>query len=454
MMQKGDDLAAKGDLAGAERAYREALRLGPQSREARQALAQILLWQKRYPDAESLLHELLGEDAKNAAAHELLGTSYYWTGAWRKAAREFRRALDLQPGREGARRGLMELRSTMKPRFTLSTLDRSDDQPYDMRLLGGDLTLHSDPLTAWTLSGGSYDLESKMPERDGGAPGSASVPFAQIGVGAAFGRSATGLDLWMRVVDYAAGSTELMGGARLRVPAGGRWRAEVEAGRQELFYTASSMDQAVYVTYGELRLVLDDAAGWYGMASGRWNEYFDDNQGRAFSAYLMCPIISTGDEKIEGAGFRAWLGVSGAYRDTDEARFSPASVTGHQGSGGGYDYDYLGWYDPYYTPMDQTEVRGILAMEWGLGKGVRLKLGGDYGTATEDAVAFSPESGADPLPGAVTGDTHSRDYRPWRAGAELFVPLTKGLGVRLHGGRSQDAYYRADEISATLVGRF
>lgn len=126
--------------------------------------------------------------------------------------------------------------------------------------------------------------------------------------------------------------------------------------------------------------------------------YFDRNSGNSVDGYWLVPFGS----------FLA--GASAAYRDTKESRF------------------VNGLYDPYWTPIGEREGRAVAAAIW-----KRITLHADAGVAYD----------------RLTGTFH-----PWRVTASTSFPLSNGATVSLSAERSRTAFYTANEIHASVAGRF
>lgn len=126
--------------------------------------------------------------------------------------------------------------------------------------------------------------------------------------------------------------------------------------------------------------------------------YFDRNSGNSADGYWLVPVRSF------------LLGASAAYRNTKESRF------------------VNGTYDPYWTPIGEREGRAIAAATW-----KRTNLHVDAGVAYD----------------RVTGTFH-----PWRAAASTSFPLAKGATLNVSAERSRTAFYTANEIHASVAGRF
>jgi tetratricopeptide (TPR) repeat protein len=109
----GTALMAKGDIAGAVVAFRESLRLQPNSTQARDLLAAAqydlgtaLLSQGDYSRAESLFNETLRLKPNDAEAHNNLGIALASMNRLPEAMEHWRRALAIKPGFADAQRNL------------------------------------------------------------------------------------------------------------------------------------------------------------------------------------------------------------------------------------------------------------------------------------------------------------------------------------------------------------
>jgi len=101
----------KQHAAEAEKEYRQALALQPQSPDVLAALTNLYMRQKRFGDAETLLRQLEGLHPDDAAAHLQLGRMLAISGKNEEAITELESGLKLDPGDRDAQRDLAELYS-------------------------------------------------------------------------------------------------------------------------------------------------------------------------------------------------------------------------------------------------------------------------------------------------------------------------------------------------------
>ena len=101
----------KQHVAEAEKEYRQALALQPQSPDALAALTNLYMRQKRFGDAETLLRQLVGLHPDDAAAHLQLGRMLAISGNNDEAITQLESGLKLDPGDHEAQRDLAELYS-------------------------------------------------------------------------------------------------------------------------------------------------------------------------------------------------------------------------------------------------------------------------------------------------------------------------------------------------------
>jgi tetratricopeptide (TPR) repeat protein len=92
----GEALERTGDAAGAEKEFRKANELEPNSTDALTALANFFTRAKRLPEAEEMLRRLESLAPKNESEHLQLGRVLSAEGKDAEAAAELQKALDLQ----------------------------------------------------------------------------------------------------------------------------------------------------------------------------------------------------------------------------------------------------------------------------------------------------------------------------------------------------------------------
>lgn len=105
-LSAGAILEKQNDLAGAEREYKAAVALAPNSADGLVGLANIYMQSRRLPQAEAALRQYLAVDPKNGAAHVQLGRVLEAEGKHEEAAGELQQGLQLVPDDLTAQRDL------------------------------------------------------------------------------------------------------------------------------------------------------------------------------------------------------------------------------------------------------------------------------------------------------------------------------------------------------------
>jgi len=95
--------------AEAEKEYQQALAVAPESSDVLAALTNFYMGQKRFADAESLLHKLVVLHPNDASAHLQLGRMLAISGKNEEAAAELETGLKLDPSDSKAQRDLADL---------------------------------------------------------------------------------------------------------------------------------------------------------------------------------------------------------------------------------------------------------------------------------------------------------------------------------------------------------
>jgi Flp pilus assembly protein TadD len=93
----GSDYLSKGDFTGAEKQFKEVLRVNQNDSQAYFNLGNVLRLTKRFADAEKVLQQGLQRQPDSAFGHFLLGALYSRTGREREAERNLNDALRLDP---------------------------------------------------------------------------------------------------------------------------------------------------------------------------------------------------------------------------------------------------------------------------------------------------------------------------------------------------------------------
>ena len=420
---RAEELAWDKQFAESERIYRAILEKEPASRRARLGLARVVMWSGRYREAIGLFDQLLATGPTDVDALEGRATAAYWSGDFRSAARGFRRVLELDPARATARASLGEIVAATRPSQRIDLGALRDDQPLDVKRASVSATFYSDPLSRWTATFGTTHFDADR-------RGSRRAEFARVEY-----------DTHLRDLGLAASAgvfdEDFVGGASLT------WRRlAVLVDRHEEVASAPAMDQRVFSTTTTLRWKHDRS--WIAMAEASRRSYSDDNRGWAVVAYAVAPALKR-------SGWTLWAGASAAARDTNESRFHPTAVSSVR-EGGFFRYTYRGEYDPYWTPDDLREVRGVVALERELPRG-RVKVHADAGAARDRGRAFGPDTGPLSLPLETFTFAFDRDYHPYRFGVSAGLTLTPAFALEIGAERSVTVDYRSTSFHAALVRR-
>jgi len=385
LIASANRLAANKRFEEAERVSREAVRVAPASREARIGLANVLLWEGRYREAGELYRRLVRERRNDAEARLGLARSEYWSGDYRRALADFR----VIASRDEARRAIAEIESASAPGIVVGAAALSDDQPY--KAASGNLAAYvfSDPLTKFRFSIGDARRESGSLH--------ASTPGIGIDVETVVFPHCLTLRGAAAAQRFGDGETRLLPFIAADIHAAST-RLTVSASREPLLRTAASL--LTHPTAGilSLRWSKDEL---FAVHAERLR-YFDHNNGTGIDGFVLRPIG------------RFSLGVSAAWRDTDESRF------------------LNGFYIPYYTPQRLREARLVVSTQFTISRAT-IGVHADGGVGHE----------------AVAGSFH-----PWRAAVDVNIPLPNRATIQLVAERSSTAFYTSNEIRASLARRF
>jgi Cytochrome c biogenesis factor len=150
-----------GKFADAESIYRGLLQQQPRDRDTRLGLGRALLWQRHFRQARSLFQEIGRDTPGDLDAAEGAAMAAYWAGDWKTAAIEFQPlAAGPQPKADAAR-SIREIAAATRGEQRLSVDAVDDDQPFRSLRAEVSQSFFSDPLTRWSVAGGSYELRDR-----------------------------------------------------------------------------------------------------------------------------------------------------------------------------------------------------------------------------------------------------------------------------------------------------
>lgn len=400
----------------AESVYREAVRRFPDSSAAKAGLGQILLWKGDYRQARKSFEAALATSPASLAAREGLATAAYWNGDYRTARRESRRILAGNPSHPESLRTLAEIEQAMVPAYGIGAVFRTDDQPYRMIRSEAALALFSDPITKWTITGGGYALEN----RDSGLD--ARVPFAELSVDTKVAGAELDVRARARFVRFPDDESSVLPALSLSRNFSTAGRVTVFYDESELLFSERSLESHPSVEAFGVRWSRESKERWSGAASARSLRYFDDNTGLSTDAWMLIRLRNTEQWSVSA-------GPAVSYRDTDQSRFRAVPGTAD------------GVYDPYWTPRELIEGRGVLAITW-QARRINLHVHGDAGFARDEVVDLS------------TSLEVSRTFQPWSVSITARSPLGSRIELTAALRRESTVFYEANEIRAGLAGRF
>ena len=362
--------------------------------------ARELLWQKHYAEAAAIYRNVLEKHPSNADALAGLATAEYWSGDFRHARRDFEAVLRLRPNDAEARKAVSDIDAAAAPIVTSDANVTNDDQPMRRAVASASYIAFSDPLTKWTATAGTYALAAHSL-----GFGSATAPFASITGSAGLPAQHLRPSATLRFFRFPDGHAQLLGAVALaREWAHASLTLSVD--RHEILYTASSLRAHPNETATSLAWSRTTDANW-SAASLRHVSYFDGNHGVAAEGYHLARVVAGKTSSVSAGG-------AFSYRDTDETRF----VNGR--------------YDPYWTPEKLTDVRGIVAAVIGI-RAASVYLHADAGVAHDAELA--------------------RSFHPWRASADVDLPLRGTFRATVGVERQATIFYRATTVHIGFSGR-
>jgi tetratricopeptide (TPR) repeat protein len=422
----------------AERQYRGILVREPKSRAAALGLGRVLLWELRYTDAVLVYRGILRDSPQDIDARNGLATAEYWSGDFRGARRDYAAVLRARPDDADARKAIADIDATMVPLLTSENESSSDDQPMHRAKATIAYTFFSDPLTKWTATTGTYLVSARSL-----GFGNASAPFASVAGSTSLPAAHLRVSGLLRLFRFPDGETKALGGVALAHEWHGS-TVSIDVDRHELLYTASSLrahasETTTTLGWSRSSDAVSSAAALHAI------RYFDGNSGRAADAYHLVRVAQSNRGSVS-------VGATASYRDSDESRFQLISASSASVPGG-FAYSYRARYDPYWTPQNLIEARGIVAATLNAGRAA-IHLHADGGIAHDRNLLFGPGTGTTAaVPLFMPPVEVSRTFHPWRASAEIVLPLSDRLIATLGFEHQKTVFYRSDSIHLGFTGR-
>jgi len=426
-------------FAEAEQQYRDILRRDPTSHAAALGFGQVLLWEQHYADAASVYRSVLAHAPGDIDARKGLATALYWSGDYRNARRQYAAVLRARPDDAESRKAVADIDAAMAPLLTSENDALRDDQPMQRAKATLAYTFFTDPLTKWTATAGTYALAARTL-----GFGSATAPFVSIAGSTSLPSARLRVRGALRLFRFPDGTTKPLGGVTLTR----EWQhssVSLDIDRHELLYTASSLaahasETTTTLGWSRSSDASSSAAALHAIRS------FDGNSGRAADGYHLARVA-------HGSRGSLSAGASVSYRDSDDSRFRLIGASAAPLPGGAFAYSYTARYEPYWTPQDLVELRGIVAATVNAGRAT-VHLHADGGIGHDRDLLFGPSAGTTAgVPLFATPVSVSRTFHPWRASADVVFPLRGPFVATLGVEHQATVFYRADSIHFGFSGR-
>ena len=424
------------DVAGAERAYEEALRRHPEDSTLRLQYGRMLVETRAWNRARVLLTPLVQQPATHLDATMLLGTMAYWQGNLTEAKALFADVVAQTPDHAEARRLLQEIATLSASWVRVAAGLRHDDQPLDRFGGGFEAGWFTTPLVPVTIRVEplAFRLTDERVRRLWSTEAGVSTffPHSRLELEAAGG-------VLRRDGDVDAMTWTGRAGGGIRAGSKVILRGRVE--RRPYLNTTASLDVPVMVQSARGLINWTDPRGWLAEAGVDVQRFPDENVVRNAYGWLLAPLVHASRGELQ-AGY-AW-----GWANARESRFvlaspvqaiPPADPT----------FDLSGRYVPYFTPDDQMAHSVTAAASIGASDGTNLRVSGSYAIrATEQAPFFTV------INGVVTRLSYERTYSPWTGRATLTAPVGSRVRIGIGGEVGRTAFYEWASADLYVLYRF
>lgn len=381
------------------------------------------------------LRERGGPDVGPGAVFRL-GNLAYWKWDLPEALRLYETVLVDNPGHQGAKQALQEIRNLIRPWIRSSLQIVDDDQPlrrYSLALEGG---AYLSPL--WSVSGraapGAVDQRTTTGLGDAQVEIRGYIPNLRLELAGRAGGA------WQGNARGPGRSWE--GGAEMSLRLRKRIALAGGVSHRRYLWTRASADTLLMVDALELGLSRSEATGWAGEIAFRRETFPDDNEVQTAFGWALAPLAK---------GIR--VGYALSWSDARETRWSPKLQSPDEGgppfplpSETG---DVPGHFAPYYTPEEVLAHSLLGELSVPLGRG-RFRFNSSWGfKATEMAPVLYLTAQGEP---AVT--FYERGHTPWSVAATTTTGLGRNLSFEASVEHRKTAFYGLTRFHLSTVYRF
>lgn len=220
----------------------------------------------------------------------------------------------------------------------------------------------------------------------------------------------------------------------------------IERERKPYFNTVTSIDTVVVTRRFFASLNLNNDGGVSGKIGFEKNSFEDENDVSTAYGYLLSPPIKLGKVNI-------LLGYSYAYHDAREDRFRPAEslpeIIASQGKGN----SIAGYYDPYFTPLQQSIHSAVFSFLIHAGPAVKLGMNVSpaFMASTWNPYFYLESKGVGKY--TLVKDYSKISFHPVEGSAYLEWKTGKKFMMRAEYAYRHTFFYESHFVALNLVSR-
>lgn len=389
--------------------------------------------------AQEMLEDYKLYDSANAEVNILLARLYYWSGHIKMAKERLQDVLKPYPDNQTALNILNEINKATAPYIKSGGIYSSDDQP--LRSFGVDL--EGGWYKSWLLNPRLLINHNHFTLPDS----TFNSMWIQLGNKISFGHSGFSINATGGIFKHQANNTsEVTGNIMLTQKISNAVSLEAFLAKRPYQYSSTSVRIPVMQAFSGGAINLNIANKWLGRAAYQIEKFEDANKVQTIYLWLLVPIINKNNFSLKG-------GYAFNHSNADKNTFAsvkPLSTVIQTTANGG---DVEGYYNPYFTPNNQT-IHSLL---------------GSIGIMLSDKVNFSSRlnigvSASADNPGLVLNNNQNtysinksytkRSYTPIDFQNELLIHLSSNVMISAVYGYTKLLFYTINRGALQLKYTF
>ena len=377
-----------------------------------------MLWElNKLSKADAVLNEYLLYDGQNAEANILLAYINYWNDQIKTAKEKLDKVLTTSPGNEQALALLNEIIVATAPYVKSGGHFASDDQPLKTSGLSAEAGWYKSWLLSPIIQFNSQQAVLKNTTYNSS--------WLQAGNKISFKHSGLSLHLKGGIFNHpTAANTLLTGAASLSLKVSGAITLNAGTERMPYQYTSTSIQIRVMQQHSVFAIQLNKNKKWLGKAAFELEGFDDGNKIQTFYVWSLLPFLDKKNIKLKA-------GYSFNYSNANKNVFTPTQSMGTIIANTAPGSQLAGYYNPYFSPSNQTVHALLVYAGLQLSKNVHFTSRASVGivaSANQPQLIFAKDQGNISF---VDKSYYLQKYTPHEFNNELSIRFTDRLSTAI-----------------------